>query len=263
MIIQPIVISAPFGNYINIPNATSTVGSFTQLQRAGITKRIWKVLQTVRYYPRLHSWVNKLGLPNPGINTFLETELDLSRKIISLYGFDESEWNYLAGLMTNVNFSWIEMNLSCPNVSHTQSLRDSSRMVEYFADRLIAKLPPIDWFNFASVLYFNGVRAFHLCNTIPTPGGGMSGKILKQYSLWAIREFRQKYGTSVRIIGGGGITSEADIYDYMKAGADHFALGSMLFNPRNHKVATKLAKKFWCYSYTEFFKGNQQWTQSS
>lgn len=80
-------------------------------------------------------------------------------------------------------------------------------------------------------LYDQGIRYFHLCNTLPTPKGGMSGKVLKPYSLQAIEEFRK--WKDVKLIGGGGITSLKDVEDYIQAGADHVSVASMLFNPLN------------------------------
>jgi dihydroorotate dehydrogenase len=65
------------------------------------------------------------------------------------------------------------------------------------------------------------------------PAGVMSGKPLMQLSLAAIRDFREAFGDSVTLIGGGGITSVDDARTYLSTGADHVALGSMLFNPLN------------------------------
>jgi dihydroorotate dehydrogenase len=160
---------------------------------------------------------------------------DTITNIVSIHGFCAEDWSYL--YYSICHFQWIELNLSCPNVglyNYQKLLKDVFPITEYRPMDLIAKLPPLDWFALAEPLYTMGIRYFHLCNTIQTPGGGLSGKVLKQYSLWAIKEFRQKWGDTIKIIGGGGITNTDDIYDYMEAGADHIALGSMLFNPMNH-----------------------------
>ena len=61
----------------------------------------------------------------------------------------------------------------------------------------------------------------------------ISGKPLKQYSLWAVGDLRQKYGSDVALIGGGGVTDTTDVVDYLKVGADHVAIASVLFNPFN------------------------------
>lgn len=178
-------------------------------------------------------------MPNPGINSLAYADAD--DKIISIYGFNEPEWIYLADhACIAVNPLAVEFNLSCPNVSHRQTISDVTRAIKIAQDhgkRVIAKLPPVRWLDLGVPLFDLGVRYFHLCNTIATPGGGLSGKVLKQYSLWAIDDFRCKWGDQVQLIGGGGITSVEDIQEYINAGADHVAIASVLINPLNwHKV---------------------------
>jgi dihydroorotate dehydrogenase len=51
--IRPLVVSAPFGNYVQPRGTTPTLGTFTLLRRGGVASRIWRVFLTVRYYPRL------------------------------------------------------------------------------------------------------------------------------------------------------------------------------------------------------------------
>jgi len=83
--LKPLVVSAPFGNYIQPDGCTATLGTFTAASRPG---RLWRILKTVRYYPRLRAWVNKIGLRNPGIgwveNKVAAGKLDLSDKLVSV-----------------------------------------------------------------------------------------------------------------------------------------------------------------------------------
>ena len=51
-----LVIAAPFGNYLDFPATTSTLGTFTAKSRGGIAWRLWQILKTVRYYPGLQAW---------------------------------------------------------------------------------------------------------------------------------------------------------------------------------------------------------------
>ena len=68
MLKHRLVISAPFGNYLEGAMCSiRTLGTFTFNRRGGWLWRIFRVLWTVRYYHRLGAWVNRLGLPNPGI----------------------------------------------------------------------------------------------------------------------------------------------------------------------------------------------------
>jgi dihydroorotate dehydrogenase len=249
--IASLVIAAPFGNYLRRPFATSTLGTYTREFRAGWTKRLWRIASTVRYNRRTQTWVNKLGLPNPGIGHLIDGAPDLSTSIVSIHGFTEDDWVALALSLEHSRPLAVELNLSCPNVTATsinEGVKAAQAVLQVFdqyggeGPQIIAKLPPIRWMDYGLALYDNGIQAFHLCNTIPTPGGGLSGKPLKQFSLWAIEEFRDEFGSSVFVIGGGGVTEVSDVLDYKKAGADSVAVGSMLINPFNWRKLSEMAE---------------------
>jgi dihydroorotate dehydrogenase len=235
MTLQPLLISAPWGNYLSFPGTTRTYGTFTWDRRGGLSWKLWRISATLRYSWRMRSWRNKLGLPNPGLRTFLDDTYPAhfgEAAILSVYGFTALQWLMLAKRALNFTPWLVELNLSCPNVAHqSQIVQDVLPAVALNPDRLIAKLPPIDWLPMAEALYEAGVRTFHCCNTLATPGGGLSGKALQPYSLWAIRSLRARFGAEVRLIGGGGVTSPQDITAYADAGADHVAVGSWLLNP--------------------------------
>jgi dihydroorotate dehydrogenase len=230
---QRVIVAAPFGNYLRFKGTTRTLGTYTVPSRAGFLKRFWRGLTSIRYNPLSQSWLNRMRLANPGIAKAPKQANDC---ILSVYGFDEGEWVELVQEAHRMGVEAVELNLSCPNIEHRRNLvRDVGRAIHWAAGRLrvIAKLPPVRWMDFGKPLYSIGVRHYNLCNTIPTPGGGMSGKPLMQYSLWAIEDFRDTFGDSVTLIGGGGITCLDDVKAYMAAGANHVSLASMLFNPFN------------------------------
>ncbi len=234
-----LIISAPFGNWLNFPGATSTLGTFTRHYRGGFWYRLWRCLRTLRYSRKTGGWVNKLGLPNPGIDSLdgdiARGSVGFAGKVVSIHGFSPEEWIYLAQKACRRGLL-VEFNLSCPNVGHRHVAGQLTPVFQRFnAEYAIAKLPPLRWFELAEPLYDLGVRCFHLCNTLPCPGGGLSGKVLKPYSLWAVEEFRKRWGGRVELIGGGGVTCEQDVRDYLSAGADRVAVGSMLLNPFNHR----------------------------
>jgi len=163
---------------------------------------------------------------------------DACGKILSIHGFNEQEWSNLLMMAYNLRPLMVELNLSCPNVTKTaikEAIWAGEIAKNLLGEIVIAKLSPLRWMDFARPLMGVGINKFHLCNTIPSPGGGLSGKVLKQYSLWAVEEVKQTWGNDVKVIGGGGITEISDIDDYIKAGADHVSVGSMLFNPFNWK----------------------------
>lgn len=235
-----LIIGAPFGNYITRDGILSTIGTYTSEYRAGIFKRIWRVIKTVRYSRKLGGWINKLGLPNPGID-YLRPK-DAEGKILSIHGFDDYDWEKVIYKASKFNIFGLELNPSCPNVTKTkieESVKAAKYALKHTHRPVIVKLSPVRWMDFVVPLFDAGITNFHLCNTILCPGGGLSGKTLKQYSLWATAEVKQKYGDKVSIIGGGGITSADDIDDYLNAGATDVAVASMLLNPLNyHKLET-------------------------
>lgn len=234
------------GNWLRYPEATSTLGTYTLHNRGSLWYRAWRCLLTLRYYWRARSWINKLGLPNPGLHALPPptTSVDYTDKIISIYGFNRYEWCELATLIGDVYKPLaVELNLSCPNVDHIVFLTDVMAAIDIliaYKVKIIAKLSPLRWMATAKPLYDYGIRSFHGCNTIQTPGGGFSGKVLKQYSLWCVDDLRQRWGSDIEIIGGGGITSPTDVADYIKAGADRVAICSMLLNPFSWKYLDDL-----------------------
>lgn len=250
-----LIISAPFGNYLTFPNAISTIGTYTLAKRAGFWKRLWKIISTIRYHHDYKSWTNRLGLPNPGIDALmakydrLGSRLRLSSKILSILGFTKDEWTALAATKIQYlhDLKLVELNLSCPNHNSPEpkieDIETCIKLLTHYDKAIIAKLGPNlnAWDRLGSGLYQAGIRCFHLCNTLPSKMGGVSGKILKPFSLIAIEYFRKIYGGSVILIGGGGITSPQDIIDYRNAGADHVSIASTLINPFNWSKVKNLA----------------------
>lgn len=229
--IKPAVISAPFGNWLAYSGATSTVGTFTREYRGGLLYRLWRMVRTLRYLRRPQAWLNRLGLPNQGIAS---APYYLRGKILSVHGFNSLDWDLLSEAVPGRGPSAVELNLSCPNVGHKVAIAEVETATKSLLSGIvpvIAKLPPVRWMDWVRPLHALGVRAFHATNTMPSPGGGLSGKPLKQYALWAVEEIKAVYGDSVCVIGGGGITDAADVDDYVKVGADHVAIASVLLNP--------------------------------
>lgn len=230
----PLIISAPFGNYIQPPGATATLGTFTLAARPGRWRR---VARTVRYHRSLRSWTNQIGLRNPGIEWLLERPHRMEGRIVSVHGFTIREWSEVFRLIEHARLgpqpvAW-ELNVSCPNVTDEpidyRDLFDSAG--GYIRTTpVIVKLPPIRWKPIAVAALSQGLTRFHACNTLPVPAGGISGQVLKPLALDVVRSLRAM-APKAEIIGGGGISRVEDIAEYRAAGADRFAIGSALFNP--------------------------------
>lgn len=227
---RKLYVAAPFGNYLSFPGCVSVSGSFTVRRRAGFFGRVWRAVRTIRYDSRSGAWFNRMGLPSPGLSGIPRAK---EGTLVSLFGFDGSEWTLLFDAALRNGHGEAELNLSCPNVNKPSDWLDgtlraiaSERNIEF-----IAKLPPVGYESLGNELFDLGIRKFHLCNTVKTERGGMSGKPLKPYSIAAINWFRGRFGREVELIGGGGISCVEDVTDYLDAGADHVSIGSMLFDP--------------------------------
>lgn len=250
--LEPIVFSAPFGNYLGGPHITSTLGTFTLAHRAGPIKRTWRVVKTVRYSPLLGAWVNKLGLPNPGIDSALDARRrsKLRGRLLSIHGFNADEWVQLCAKVGALEREegplGIELNVSCPNVR--DDLPDYAAIMRAAAATgylVVVKIPPVSWRPIVDTALANEVTAFHACNTLPVARGGLSGKPLTSINLRVVEELRG-LAPDVTIIGGGGVTRRRDVDDYRNAGANHVAIGSGLFWPwmagRMRRIARDLTQ---------------------
>ncbi|MEM9752742.1 MAG: hypothetical protein AAF916_05090 [Planctomycetota bacterium] len=233
---RPTIISAPFGNYIQPQGCTATLGTFTAMARGG---RVTQIVKTVRYYPRIKAWVNRIGLRNPGLGwverKHASQKLDPTDKLISIHGFDEPQWLDLLQRCAKLRPLGVELNMSCPNVgevSWPDTLFPASARVEQEQGvPVVVKLPPVRYAEMAKAAVDAGLTRFHACNTLPVPAGGLSGAPLKPVALACIADLRKTYGDQIEITAGGGIRAADDVRDFAEAGADTFAVGTKVMTP--------------------------------
>ena len=216
-------ISAPFGNYIKPKGIIPVAGTFTLNARGN---RFWAVLKTLRYNSAQQGWVNRLGLPNPGIREGLKKE----SKVISIAEIDKGDFQRLNVLIPE-NQS-IELNLSCPNLNKKLSWESAKCFNSEKREWCIAKLSPLTTpEELKFVVEFLGFTQLHFSNTLPTVQGGLSGPMLRGYTTELIDLARSEYGNSVEIIAGGGVSDFGSVTNYLSNGADHVSIGSVCFNP--------------------------------
>ena len=225
MKINKFFISAPFGNYIKPKGTIPVTGTFT-LNPQG--NRFWAVVKTLRYNTAQQGWVNRLGLPNPGIRAGLER---ISRnEILSIAEMNKGDFQKLNVLIPE-NQS-IELNLSCPNLNKKLSWESAKCFDSEKREWCIAKLSPLTTpEELEFVVKFLGFTQLHFSNTLPTVRGGLSGPILRGYTTELIDLARSEYGNSVEIIAGGGVSDFGSVTNYLSNGADHVSIGSVCFNP--------------------------------
>ena len=216
-------ISAPFGNYIKPKGTIPVTGTFTLNPRGN---RFWAVLKTLRYNTVQQGWVNRLGLPNPGIREGLKKE----STVISIAEIEKGDFQKLNVLIPE-NQS-IELNLSCPNLNKKLSWESAKCFDSEKREWCIAKLSPLTTpEELKFVVEFLGFTQLHFSNTLPTVQGGLSGPILRGYTTELIDLARSEYGNSVEIIAGGGVSDFGSVTNYLSNGADHVSIGSVCFNP--------------------------------
>ncbi len=247
--LNPLIISAPFGNRFDVPGVTSTLGTFTRYaRRTGCLnqydERCWwfgmlcQAVRTIRYKRKLKGWVNRMGLRNPGIRSI--EPMPAFPPLVSIHGFCYEDWWVLLQTCLFKRVMAVELNFSCPNVAADgiatalevlQIPEALSALFKQISPQLIAKLPPIDTVQWAEALLgAHPNLLLHCCNTTPCEYGGLSGQ--QHYSL--IADLRKRF-PDARLIAGGGISELYHIRSYLDAGANHVAVGSMLFKLRNWK----------------------------
>ena len=223
-----IFISAPFGNYIKSSLTIPVTGTFTRNPRGN---RLWSVLKTLRYDRRLGGWVNKLGLPNPGLRAGLERHI--RGEVLSIAETKRGDFQKMNNIIP-LNQS-LEINFSCPNLEKKLPLDGASIFTKVKSrEWCIAKLSPLtDGDELEFVIEHLGFKQIHFSNTLPLPynKGGLSGATLKPYTLELIDLVRERWGDSVTVIAGGGVQDFSGVMDYLLAGANHVSLGSVCFNP--------------------------------
>ena len=219
-------ISAPFGNYIKHKNAVSVTGTWTLNPRGN---RLWSILKTLRYDFKEGCWYNRLGLPNPGIEVGLEKTLPC--EVLSIAEIERNDFQRMSELIPE--HQSIELNLSCPNLGKTLPWDSASIFTKYKSTRdwCIAKVSPLT--SASELIYLVeelGFKQLHFSNTFPTKRGGRSGAVLIPYTLELIRLVREQWGAEIEIVAGGGVNDFPAVYEYLSAGANHVALGSVCFN---------------------------------
>ena len=205
--------------------------------------------------------LNSIGLANPGRDRFLAENLPRLRELgvplwISVGGFSAHEYAETCAQLEDVT---VELNLSCPNVeegAHTAAeIVAACRAATTLP--LYAKLSPANWdvAEVARAVADAGADGLSLVNTIrglklderslsPTLGpalGGYSGPALKPIALAAVYSCRR--AVDLPIVGMGGIRTGRDVVEFVAAGANDVALGTVLFaDPRRARPHPERAR---------------------
>lgn len=228
-----LIISPPFGNIVHFDFATSICGTYTAHKRDGMIYRYLKTLRPICKNNKL-SWVNSIGLRNPGIKN-----INVSRikgKILSISLINEGDilifFEVLKNYIINENISAIEINISCPNAKIDLITNYEIGLLKSLGIEVIIKVPPIK--RYLDIIEFykkSDVEYFHLFNSFPCSKGGLSGALIKGLYFKLIKRAKERSGESIEIIAGGGIQSIYDIIDYKNIGINYYSISSLFFHP--------------------------------
>ena len=206
--------------------------------------------------------INSMGLPNQGIDYYLDYLLSLQESqpertfFLSLVGMSPNETHTLLKKVQNSGFKGItELNLSCPNVPGKPQIAYDFETTErilgeafgYFDKPLGIKLPPyFDIVHFdqaAEVFNRHPLKFVNCVNSIgngmyiedesvvirPKNGfGGIGGEYIKPTALANVHAFYQRLNPSIQIIGTGGIYTGRDAFEHILCGASMVQIGTAL-----------------------------------
>lgn len=211
----------------------------------------------IRIYETKSGIMNSVGLQNPGIEDFINTELPKMKKLntaifANLGGGTLEE--YITGIekLNNSDVDIIELNISCPNVkaggmafgikSHV-AYDVVSRVKEIAEKPVMVKLSPNaeDIVDMAEKCCKAGADAISLVNTFKAMAidiykrkpvfnnifAGLSGPAIKPIALRMVYEVSRV--VDIPVVGMGGITTWQDAIEFIMAGAEAVQVGTANF----------------------------------
>jgi dihydroorotate dehydrogenase (NAD+) catalytic subunit len=201
--------------------------------------------------------INSIGLPNKGLEGFLEHDLPRLAAlpvplIVSVMGESHEEFAQLVGGVAPLrDVAALELNVSCPNVesglivgeqpAEARALLEALRPL---TDKpLIVKLTPnvADPGGVATAAQEGGADAVSLINTLKATAtdpvslrpwlgagsGGLSGPAVRHVALHQLRSVADV--VTIPVVGMGGIASGADALAFLASGATLVAVGTENF----------------------------------
>jgi dihydroorotate dehydrogenase (NAD+) catalytic subunit len=205
--------------------------------------------------------LNAIGLQNGGIENYLAEKAPFLRQydvpiIVNVPGENPEDFAHVVRRLTETGTAdAIELNISCPNVSHGLDYATDPRLTAEVVSTcrkathlpLLAKLSPnvTDIRPIAKAAEEAGADGLSLINTVigtsidarkrtfrlANMTGGLSGPAIKPIAL--LHVYRAAQTVSIPIVGMGGIMNATDAIEFLLAGASAVAVGTANFvNPR-------------------------------
>ena len=224
-----------------------------------------------------HGILNAMGLPNPGVEAYVEEMKELTNVDVPVIGsvFSDSEkgFSFLAKKMELYGADAVELNLSCPH-AHGYGFEVGSQpdlvenivktvketvKIPVFA-KLSSNVTSIVEIGKAAeeggadgVVAINSVKALKIDVDLKKPIlynkiGGYSGRGIKPIGVRCVYELAKEI--SIPIIGAGGVEKGEDAVEYILAGASAVEIGAGVYY-RGLTVFKKVCKEI-----TEWMKRN-------
>ena len=202
--------------------------------------------------------LNSVGLQNPGVDAFVETELPFLRQydvkvIANISGNTPEEYGIMCEKLAQAGVDLIEVKISCPNVkagglaygTRPELAAEVTQVAKAHAGSVpvMVKLSPnvTDITEIARAVEAAGTDAISLINTLvgmkidiqkkrPVLGnivGGLSGPAVHPVAVRMVYQVAQ--AVKVPLIGMGGISCWQDAVEFILAGATAVAVGTCSF----------------------------------
>lgn len=213
---------------------------------------------TPRMFETSSGLLNAIGLPNPGVEGFVEKYMPFLRQhdvplIINIWGRTVEEYQAVAARFDDVEgVHGLEVNVSCPNIKEGSCLFGTN--LDLFREvvaavcasttlPVIPKLAPnvVSIQEFARAAEEEGADAISLINSVPGMAidverrrfelanitGGLTGAAIKPIAVKLVWEAAQ--AVQIPIVGIGGIRCAEDALEFILAGASCVAIGTANF----------------------------------
>jgi dihydroorotate dehydrogenase (NAD+) catalytic subunit len=221
--------------------------------------------------------LNAIGLQNIGAAAFLEEKLPRLRQIknivvlANVFGYTREDYERTIEILNDgEGIAAYELNVSCPNTAHgglqfgsdPRSLDEVVTTAKRVARRpLIVKLSPnvTSIAQMAHIAQESGADALSLINTfvamaidpdtrkprIANVTAGLSGPAIKPIALRMV--YDAAHAVSIPVIGMGGISTAADVAEFLLAGATAVQIGTASYwDPcATEKIVDDLQR--WCH----------------
>ena len=229
-----------------------------------------------RLYETAAGMLNAIGLQNIGARAFVDEKLPKLREIknavviANVFGYTREDYELTIEILNEgEGIAAYELNVSCPNTQHggiqfgsdPRTLDEVVTTAKRYAQRpLIVKLSPnvTSIGQMAHVAQESGADAISLVNTfvamsidvetrkprIANITAGLSGPAIKPIAVRMVYEASKS--VQIPVIGLGGISTAADVIEFMLAGATAVQVGTSSFwDPRaTEKIVAELER--WC-----------------